>query len=97
MTTNFLSHICDPERPMFVRRPINQVVLADDSVDFQCEVQGDPSPTIRWKREEGELPRGRLDISTHIPLFLHQKPTAAYLVLVRTFSAWHRFRRRTAA
>lgn len=44
---------------MFVRRPVNQVVLADDTVDFQCEVQGDPAPTIRWKKEEGELPRGR--------------------------------------
>uniref|UniRef100_A0A8B9K999 Roundabout, axon guidance receptor, homolog 3 (Drosophila) n=1 Tax=Astyanax mexicanus TaxID=7994 RepID=A0A8B9K999_ASTMX len=44
------------ERPMFVRRPVNQVVLADDTVDFQCEVQGDPAPTIRWKKEEGELP-----------------------------------------
>ncbi|XP_073688564.1 roundabout homolog 2-like [Garra rufa] len=47
------------ERPMFVRRPVNQVVLADDTVDFQCEVQGDPTPTIRWRKEEGELPRGR--------------------------------------
>ncbi|XP_057177149.1 roundabout homolog 3 isoform X3 [Triplophysa rosa] len=50
------------ERPMFVRRPVNQVVLADDTVDFQCEVQGDPTPTIRWRKEEGELPRGRFEI-----------------------------------
>lgn len=55
----FFNIICHPERPMFVRRPINQVVLTDDTVDFQCEVQGDPAPTIRWRREEGELPRGR--------------------------------------
>ncbi|MEE6484551.1 hypothetical protein FKM82_013906 [Ascaphus truei] len=50
------------ERPTFVRRPINQVVLADDTVDFQCEVQGDPVPTARWRKEEGELPRGRYEI-----------------------------------
>ncbi|KAM4015874.1 roundabout homolog 3 isoform 2-T2 [Anomaloglossus baeobatrachus] len=50
------------ERPTFVRRPINQVVLADDVVDFQCEVQGDPMPTARWRKEEGELPRGRYEI-----------------------------------
>ncbi|XP_043356929.1 roundabout homolog 3 isoform X3 [Dermochelys coriacea] len=50
------------ERPTFIRRPINQVVLAEDSVDFHCEVQGDPVPTSRWRKEEGELPRGRADI-----------------------------------
>uniref|UniRef100_A0A452H7G0 Roundabout guidance receptor 3 n=1 Tax=Gopherus agassizii TaxID=38772 RepID=A0A452H7G0_9SAUR len=50
------------ERPTFIRRPINQVVLADDSVDFHCEVQGDPVPTSRWRKEEGELPRGRAEI-----------------------------------
>uniref|UniRef100_A0A4W5NN99 Roundabout, axon guidance receptor, homolog 3 (Drosophila) n=1 Tax=Hucho hucho TaxID=62062 RepID=A0A4W5NN99_9TELE len=45
------------ERPMFVKRPVNQVVLADDTVDFLCEAHGDPAPTIRWRREEGVLPR----------------------------------------
>ncbi|XP_028838623.1 roundabout homolog 3 isoform X2 [Denticeps clupeoides] len=60
------------ERPMFVRRPVNQVVLADDTVDFQCEVQGDPTPTIRWRREEGELPRGRFEIRPDNSLRLTQ-------------------------
>ncbi|XP_053502154.1 roundabout homolog 3 [Ictalurus furcatus] len=60
------------ERPMFVRRPINQVVLAEDTVDFQCEVQGDPAPTIRWRREEGELPRGRFEIRSENSLRLMQ-------------------------
>lgn len=50
-----------PERPVFTKQPVNQVVLADDTVDFVCEVHGDPAPTIRWRREEGELPRGRYD------------------------------------
>uniref|UniRef100_A0A8C1WZJ2 Roundabout, axon guidance receptor, homolog 3 (Drosophila) n=1 Tax=Cyprinus carpio TaxID=7962 RepID=A0A8C1WZJ2_CYPCA len=60
------------ERPMFVRRPVNQVVLADDTVDFQCEVQGDPTPTIRWRKEEGELPRGRFEIRADNSLRLTQ-------------------------
>uniref|UniRef100_A0A8B9K9L5 Roundabout, axon guidance receptor, homolog 3 (Drosophila) n=1 Tax=Astyanax mexicanus TaxID=7994 RepID=A0A8B9K9L5_ASTMX len=60
------------ERPMFVRRPVNQVVLADDTVDFQCEVQGDPAPTIRWKKEEGELPRARSEIRSDNSLRLTQ-------------------------
>uniref|UniRef100_A0A8C6X8E3 Roundabout guidance receptor 3 n=1 Tax=Naja naja TaxID=35670 RepID=A0A8C6X8E3_NAJNA len=50
------------ERPTFTKRPINQVVLAEDTVNFHCEVQGDPVPTSRWRKEEGELPRGRSEI-----------------------------------
>ncbi|MEQ2215847.1 hypothetical protein XENOCAPTIV_006764 [Xenoophorus captivus] len=48
------------ERPIFTKQPVNQVVLADDTVEFFCEVHGDPTPTVRWRREEGELPRGRV-------------------------------------
>ncbi|XP_035011185.1 roundabout homolog 2 isoform X6 [Hippoglossus stenolepis] len=50
------------ERPVLVRRPVNQVVMEDETVDFLCEVHGDPPPTVRWRREEGELPRGRFEI-----------------------------------
>ncbi|XP_062817339.1 roundabout homolog 3 isoform X2 [Anolis carolinensis] len=50
------------ERPTFIKRPINQVVLAEDTVNFQCEVQGDPVPTSRWRKEEGDLPRGRSEV-----------------------------------
>ncbi|KAF7699910.1 roundabout homolog 2-like isoform X2 [Silurus meridionalis] len=50
------------ERPVFIRRPVNQIVLADEAVDFLCEVHGDPAPTIRWRREGGELPRARFEI-----------------------------------
>uniref|UniRef100_A0A8C4KYI3 Ig-like domain-containing protein n=1 Tax=Equus asinus asinus TaxID=83772 RepID=A0A8C4KYI3_EQUAS len=46
------------ERPSFLRRPMNQVVLADAPVDFPCEVQGDPPPRLRWRKEDGELPIG---------------------------------------
>ncbi|XP_045068405.1 roundabout homolog 2-like isoform X2 [Coregonus clupeaformis] len=60
------------ERPMFVKRPVNQVVLADDTVDFLCEAHGDPAPTIRWRREEGELPRGRSEIHSDHSLRLTQ-------------------------
>uniref|UniRef100_A0A452T176 Ig-like domain-containing protein n=1 Tax=Ursus maritimus TaxID=29073 RepID=A0A452T176_URSMA len=46
------------ERPSFLRRPVNQVVLADAPVGFPCEVQGDPPPRLRWRKEDGELPTG---------------------------------------
>ncbi|XP_068509225.1 roundabout homolog 3 isoform X3 [Syngnathus scovelli] len=60
------------ERPVFTKQPVNQVVLADDTVDFFCEVHGDPTPTIRWRREEGELPRGRYEIRSDNSLHLNQ-------------------------
>ncbi|XP_032907163.1 roundabout homolog 2 isoform X7 [Catharus ustulatus] len=50
------------ERPTFLRRPINQVVLEEEPVDFRCQVQGDPTPTVRWKKDDADLPRGRYDI-----------------------------------
>ncbi|XP_026779693.2 roundabout homolog 2 isoform X2 [Pangasianodon hypophthalmus] len=50
------------ERPVFIRRPVNQIVLTEETVDFLCEVHGDPAPTIRWRREGGELPRARFEI-----------------------------------
>ncbi|XP_034034778.1 roundabout homolog 3 isoform X2 [Thalassophryne amazonica] len=60
------------ERPVFTKQPVNQVVLADDTVDFFCEVHGDPTPTVRWRREEGELPRGRFEIRSDSSLRLTQ-------------------------
>ncbi|XP_049680829.1 roundabout homolog 2 isoform X9 [Accipiter gentilis] len=50
------------ERPTFLRRPINQVVLEEEAVDFRCQVQGDPTPTVRWKKDDADLLRGRYDI-----------------------------------
>ncbi|XP_075876111.1 roundabout homolog 3 isoform X2 [Nelusetta ayraudi] len=60
------------ERPAFTKQPVNQVVLADDTVEFFCEVHGDPTPTVRWRREEGELPRGRFEIRSDNSLRLTQ-------------------------
>uniref|UniRef100_A0AAV2JBR4 Roundabout homolog 3 n=1 Tax=Knipowitschia caucasica TaxID=637954 RepID=A0AAV2JBR4_KNICA len=60
------------ERPVFTKQPVNQVVLANDTVDFFCEVYGDPTPTMRWRRDEGELPRGRFEIRSDNSLRLTQ-------------------------
>ncbi len=71
---SMLSHFCVPyvlflssclsERPTFLRRPINQVVLEEEAVEFRCQVQGDPQPTVRWKKDEIDIPRGRWDGDT---------------------------------
>lgn len=58
------------ERPSFVKRPTNQVVLAEDTVNFHCEVAGDPLPTVRWQKEDGELPQGRYEIRNDNTLWL---------------------------
>uniref|UniRef100_A0A8C6KEM4 Roundabout, axon guidance receptor, homolog 2 (Drosophila) n=1 Tax=Nothobranchius furzeri TaxID=105023 RepID=A0A8C6KEM4_NOTFU len=47
------------ERPTFLRRPINQVVLEEETVEFRCQVQGDPQPNVRWRKDDIEVPRGR--------------------------------------
>lgn len=51
----------DAERPSFVHRPVSQVVLVDQSVEFRCEARGDPVPTVRWRKDDGDLPKGRYD------------------------------------
>ncbi|XP_014857196.1 PREDICTED: roundabout homolog 1 isoform X4 [Poecilia mexicana] len=50
------------ERPSFVRRPSSMVVLVDQSVEFKCEARGDPVPTVRWRKDDGDLPKGRYEI-----------------------------------
>lgn len=47
------------ERPTFLRRPINQVVLEEETVEFRCQVQGDPQPNVRWRKDDVDVPRGR--------------------------------------
>uniref|UniRef100_A0A8C6TNF4 Roundabout, axon guidance receptor, homolog 2 (Drosophila) n=1 Tax=Neogobius melanostomus TaxID=47308 RepID=A0A8C6TNF4_9GOBI len=47
------------ERPIFLKRPINQVVLEEESVEFRCLVTGDPPPNVRWRKDDVDVPRGR--------------------------------------
>ncbi|XP_073871626.1 roundabout homolog 3 isoform X15 [Macaca fascicularis] len=58
------------ERPSFLRRPVNQVVLADAPVNFLCEVKGDPPPRLHWRKEDGELPTGRYEIRSDHSLWI---------------------------
>ncbi|XP_073524316.1 roundabout homolog 1 isoform X3 [Phyllobates terribilis] len=50
------------ERPSFARRPSNMAVTVDDSVEFKCEARGDPVPTVRWRKDDGDLPKTRYEI-----------------------------------
>lgn len=37
-------------------------VLADQSVQFECRVGGDPPPRILWRKDDGKMPIGRAHI-----------------------------------
>uniref|UniRef100_A0A8C4E5V3 Roundabout homolog 1 n=1 Tax=Dicentrarchus labrax TaxID=13489 RepID=A0A8C4E5V3_DICLA len=60
------------ERPTFVKRPSSVVVLADESVEFHCVVQGDPVPTVRWRKDDSDLPKGRFEILEDHTLIVRQ-------------------------
>ncbi|KAJ8349071.1 hypothetical protein SKAU_G00276600 [Synaphobranchus kaupii] len=50
------------ERPTFLRRPVSQVVLEEEGVELRCQSQGDPPPSVRWRKDDVDVPRGRYDI-----------------------------------
>ncbi|KAM8835709.1 roundabout homolog 1-like isoform 1-T2 [Synchiropus picturatus] len=64
------------ERPNFLKRPSSVVVLADESVEFHCAVQGDPVPTVRWRKDDSELPKGRSEILEDHTLVIRQVTSA---------------------
>lgn len=49
-----------------MHRPLSLVVLVDQSVEFRCEARGDPVPTVRWRKDDGDLPKGRYDSPTAV-------------------------------
>ncbi|XP_016059722.1 PREDICTED: roundabout homolog 3 [Miniopterus natalensis] len=58
------------ERPSFLQRPVDRVVLADGPVHFPCEVQGDPPPRLHWRKQDGELLTGRYEIRSDHSLWI---------------------------
>ncbi|KAI4814326.1 hypothetical protein KUCAC02_003523, partial [Chaenocephalus aceratus] len=60
------------ERPTFVKRPSSVVALAEESVEFHCVVQGDPVPTVRWRKDDSDLPKGRSEIQEDHTLIVRQ-------------------------
>ncbi|XP_066495820.1 roundabout homolog 4 isoform X2 [Tiliqua scincoides] len=51
------------EKPTFTRRPSDVVAIIGSTVQFTCGAHGDPTPAIQWRKEYGDLPSGRYEIS----------------------------------
>ena len=49
-------------KPYFLEEPEDVTALNGQDIDLECEVGGDPNPTVLWHREDGTLPHGRTRI-----------------------------------
>ena len=49
-------------KPTFLRGPQNVISLSDRTVEFECQVTGDPVPKVTWRRDRGPLPQHRMQI-----------------------------------
>ena len=48
-----------PARPTFLSAPEDVIGAPGDTINIQCQVEGDPQPTVRWSKLDGDLPQGR--------------------------------------
>ncbi|GFU30687.1 roundabout homolog 2 [Nephila pilipes] len=55
-------HMAVHVKPFFVKEPEHLTVLANVNVTFPCKVDGDPRPTLTWRRKDGKMPVGRAEI-----------------------------------
>lgn len=58
-----------------MKRPSNLAVTVDDSAEFKCEARGDPVPTVRWRKDDGELPKSRYSPEFHGAMKPRRIPT----------------------
>ncbi|XP_018323059.1 roundabout homolog 2 [Agrilus planipennis] len=49
-------------KPYFNKEPQDITTLVGEKVVFQCSVEGDPTPGVLWRREDGKMPVGRARI-----------------------------------
>lgn len=52
------------EKPFLIRGPHNITTLAGSTVEFACQVGGDPLPDVLWRRTAagGSMPLGRVHV-----------------------------------
>lgn len=52
------------------------MALAGQPVIFYCSVDGDPTPTVLWRREDGKMPIGRARIQDDKSLLIDAVQTS---------------------
>ncbi|XP_038047946.1 roundabout homolog 1-like isoform X2 [Patiria miniata] len=60
-------------RPSFTRPVEDRIIAAPgDNVNLLCVVEGDPTPSITWRRQDADMPQGRFQISDDNTLHIRQ-------------------------
>ncbi|XP_043107009.1 roundabout homolog 1 isoform X1 [Puntigrus tetrazona] len=58
-------------KPVLLSKPEDVSVQLGASAQFFCEADGDPMPSVEWRREKGPLPNGRYLINPDHSLQIH--------------------------
>ncbi|XP_037403459.1 roundabout homolog 1 isoform X2 [Pygocentrus nattereri] len=59
------------EKPVMLIEPQDVSVRLSESARFYCKAQGDPTPEVKWSREQGALPNGRYLVNPDQSLQIH--------------------------
>lgn len=49
-------------KPFFNKEPKDIIALVGEKVVFHCSVDGEPKPKVLWRRDDGKMPVGRVQI-----------------------------------
>ncbi|XP_050293161.1 roundabout homolog 2 [Anthonomus grandis grandis] len=49
-------------KPFFNKEPQDIESLAGERVTFKCQADGDPTPNVIWRRDDGKMPLGRVSV-----------------------------------
>ncbi|XP_056647981.1 roundabout homolog 2-like [Diorhabda sublineata] len=63
-------------KPLFNKEPQDIVALTGQKVIFECTVEGDPTPNVLWRREDGKMPIGRARIMDDKSLLIDNVQTS---------------------
>lgn len=63
-------------KPFFNKEPQDVVMVVGQRVVFQCSVEGEPSPSVLWRREDGKMPIGRARILDNKSLLIDNVQTS---------------------
>lgn len=64
-----------PVKPFFNKEPQDAIALTGQRVLFECVVDGEPTPNVIWRREDGKMPIGRARITDDKSLLIDSVQT----------------------